>query len=64
MLFDTVYLRAARGGRVLLPEIELPEGFEEKELEGWIGRIPRRRLRTLVSRALARVLAAAARSGA
>lgn len=55
-LFDTVYLRAARGGPVLLPELELPDGFQEQKLEEWTGRVRRARLRTLVSRGLARAL--------
>jgi predicted transcriptional regulator of viral defense system len=60
-LFDTVYLRAPRGGRILLPELELPEGFQEEKLEEWISRVARPRLRTLVSRGLAKVLGAARR---
>ena len=55
-LFDTVYLRAARGGDVLLPELELPDGFRAEILERWAGRVARPRLRTLVSRGLAAVL--------
>ena len=31
-LFDTVYLRAPRGGQILLPELELPDGFQEGKL--------------------------------
>lgn len=62
-LFDTVYLRAPRGGRILLPELELPEQFQEKRLEEWTSRVARPRLRTLVSRGLDKVLAAAVRSG-
>jgi predicted transcriptional regulator of viral defense system len=63
-LFDTVYLRAPRGGRILLPELELPEHFHEKKLEEWIGRITRPRLRTLVVRGLDKLLAGAVRSSA
>jgi len=63
-LFDTVYLRAPRGGRILLPELELPEHFHEKKLEEWIGRITRPRLRTLVVRGLDKVLAGAVRGSA
>lgn len=55
-LFDTVYLRAPRGGQVLLPELELPDGFREETLEHWTSRVARPRLRTLVSRGLAGVL--------
>ena len=39
-LFDTVYIRAARGMRaVRLPEIELPRGFNASRLERWLTRI-------------------------
>lgn len=61
-LFDTVYLRAARGGQVHLPELELPEGFLEQKLEEWTSRVARARLRTLVSRGLAKALAGARRA--
>lgn len=54
----------SRGGQLLMPELELPNGFQADKLEGWISRVARPRLRTLVSRGLARVLAAAARSSA
>jgi predicted transcriptional regulator of viral defense system len=63
-LFDAVYLRAPRGGRILLPELELPDGFKEDMLEEWTSRVARPRLRTLVSRGLAKALAGAATSGA
>ncbi len=63
-LFDTVYLRASRGGKLLLPELELPGGFEEHKLEEWTNRVARPRLRTLVSRGLAKTLAGASRSRA
>ncbi|MGQ0668414.1 MAG: type IV toxin-antitoxin system AbiEi family antitoxin domain-containing protein [Actinomycetota bacterium] len=63
-LFDTVYLRAAGGGQTLLPELELPDGFQEDKVEEWTSRVARPRLRTLVSRGLAKALAGAARSGA
>jgi len=56
-LFDTVYLRATRGGRVHLPELELPDNFERARLEEWTRRIGRPRLRTLVTRGLAKTLA-------
>lgn len=59
-LFDTVYVRAPRGGRAYFPEITLPEGFDHGELESWANRIPSSRMRTLVKRGLAQVLAQAA----
>lgn len=61
-LFDTVYLRTPRGGQVLLPELELPEGFQEDKLEEWTSRVARPRLRTLVSRGLAKVMGGAVRN--
>jgi predicted transcriptional regulator of viral defense system len=61
-LFDTVYLRVPRGGQVLLPELELPERFQEMKLQEWTSRVARPRLRTLVSRGLANALAGATRS--
>lgn len=60
-LFDTVYLRAPRGGQILLPELELPAGFQEEKLAEWASRVARPRLRTLVSRGLAKALAGAGR---
>ncbi len=63
-LFDTVYLRAPRGGQILLPELELPDGFQEDKLEEWMRRVARPRLRTLVTRGLAKALAGAVRSAA
>lgn len=62
--FDTVYLRAARGGRIFLPELQLPEGFQEDKLAEWTGRVARPRLRTLVTRGLAKAVAGAASGGA
>ncbi len=53
-VFDAVYLLAPEGGRMHLPELELPEGFLAADLEEWIARIARPRLRTLVRRNLDR----------
>jgi len=58
-LFDTVYLRAPRGAQILLPELELPDRFQEKKLNEWTNRIARPRLRTIVSRGLDKALAGA-----
>ncbi len=59
-LFDTIYLRAPSGGRIFLPELALPESFDkDHQLQGWLGRIARPRLRTLVSRGLETALAMA-----
>ena len=51
-LFDTVYLRSANRADVYLPELELPETFDERELTKWAERIASPWLRTKVSRAL------------
>jgi predicted transcriptional regulator of viral defense system len=58
-LFDTVYLRAVRGGQVMLPELALPDGFQPDRLGEWTSRVARPRLRTLVSRGLSKALAGA-----
>jgi predicted transcriptional regulator of viral defense system len=55
-LFDTVYVRASRGARVFLPEISLPEGFDDRQLQRWTGRIATPRQRTLVARGLTEAL--------
>jgi predicted transcriptional regulator of viral defense system len=60
-LFDTVYIRAARGARIYFPELSLPENFDETQLEGWTQRIATPRVRTLVSRGLTEVLRQASR---
>jgi len=61
-LFDTIYLLTPRGGQVRLPELELPEDFDEGQLDEWTQRIHRPRLRTMVSRELTAALARAGRS--
>ena len=58
-LFDTVYVRVPRGGRVYLPELSLPPSFETAQIESWTEKIARPRLRTLVSRELAAALSQA-----
>lgn len=58
-LFDAVYVRAASGTRAFFPELSLPAGFKDGELEQWAERIESARLRTLVSRRLGEVLSAA-----
>jgi predicted transcriptional regulator of viral defense system len=63
-LFDTVYLRAVAGGRLSLPEVELPAAFREEKLQEWNDRVATPRLRTLVARALAEALAMAERTSA
>ena len=56
-LFDVLYTRAPRGGRVRLPELSLPEGFRPEELDVWAVRISTPRLRTMVRRGIERALA-------
>jgi predicted transcriptional regulator of viral defense system len=59
-LFDTIYLRASqRGGRVFLPELQLPKSFNDERLGEWVSRVARSGLRTLVSRGLQSALAQA-----
>ncbi len=55
-LFDTVYLQAARRGGAYLPEIELSATFDKSELTEWTQRIVAPWLRTMVSRALDKLL--------
>ena len=57
-LFDFLYLSPTRGRLfAALPELELPRGFHRSEARAWAGRIPSRRSRTIVLRALDEVLA-------
>jgi len=57
-LFDFLYLSPTRGRLfAALPELELPRGFRRSEARAWAGRIPSRRSRTIVLRALDEVLA-------
>jgi predicted transcriptional regulator of viral defense system len=55
-LFDTVYIRAARGARSFFPELSLPKNFDETQLEGWTCRLATPRLQTLVSRGVTEAL--------
>lgn len=55
--FDTVYLQAARGGGIFLPELEYPAEFDDGKIEEWTARVSRPRLRTLVSRGIERMRA-------
>ncbi len=58
-LFDTVYLLSTRNGQVTLPELELPEDFDNEELDYWTEAVPSRRLRTLTSGNLRRLVTVA-----
>lgn len=58
-LFDTVYLLSARnGGQVTLPEVTLPDEFDQKVIDGWVERIPSRRLQTMTRTKIFRILEA------
>jgi hypothetical protein len=47
-------------GKVTLPELELPEGFDTEELQRWVEAIPTNRLQTMTSFSLARLVEGAA----
>ena len=61
-LFDTVYGRTARHQAVRLPEIELPEGFNDQEVMSWAEKIRQPSLATVTNRELESVLATATRA--
>lgn len=63
-LFDIVYIRAPRGGRVRFPELTLPENFDRGQLERWAELIPRARMKTIVMRGVLDVLDQADRHAA
>lgn len=63
-LFDTVYVRAAAGSKAFFPELSLPPGFDDAQIDEWRGRIGSPRLRTLVARRLREVLRQATREEA
>lgn len=58
-LFDTVYGRTARHEAVHLPEIELPNGFNAREVMSWAEKIGQPSLATVTKRELERILATA-----
>ena len=51
-LFDSVYVRAPRGGRPYFPELAIPAGFDASKLDRWLSQVTRPRLRTVVRRGL------------
>ncbi|HEX4127462.1 MAG TPA: hypothetical protein VHX67_07775 [Acidimicrobiales bacterium] len=59
-LFDTVYVFLVHRGHVTLPELELPEGFDQEELNQWVEAITSERLRTMTRRTLAELVDGAA----
>jgi len=63
-LFDTVYLFSTRNGRVTMPELELPAGFDHSALKRWTDTVPSLRLRTMTANNLARLVETAASQAA
>lgn len=55
-LVDTIAVLSSRGGTVTLPEVELPSSFNFDDVTSWTEKIPSRRVRTIVTRNLARVI--------
>jgi predicted transcriptional regulator of viral defense system len=60
-LFDIAYLAGGRSRlKVGVPELELPKSFRRRQLSHWLGRIPSKRGRSLVSARLSKMLKSAA----
>jgi predicted transcriptional regulator of viral defense system len=55
-LVDTVTVLSSRGGKVTLPEIELPDSFSVTEVRRWTNRLPSGRVRTIVNQNLERII--------
>lgn len=55
-LVDTVTVLSSRGGKVTLPEVELPESFSVTEVRRWTNRLPSGRVRTIVNQNLERII--------
>jgi len=61
-IVDLAYISAVHGGRPRrVPELELPAGFDRRELDRWLLRIESPRVRTLTSRGLRYALTRAVR---
>jgi predicted transcriptional regulator of viral defense system len=58
-LVDTITILSVRSGEVTLPEIGLPVHFNPEAVWAWVERISSRRLRTLATRNLERLVAPA-----
>lgn len=58
-LVDTVTVLGVRGGVVTLPEIDLPVDFDLQTMWAWVERISSRRLRTIATRNLKRMIESA-----
>lgn len=63
-LFDLIYTRAPRASGIRLPELTLADGFDIEALWGWVQKIPRPRLRTIVTAGVNSALTQAARLAA
>ena len=55
-LVDTVTVLSSRGGKVTLPEVELPDSFSVTEVRRWTNRLPSGRVRTIVNQNLERII--------
>ena|ERR1700728_1161424 len=55
-LVDTVTILSSRGGKVTLPEVELPGSFSVPEVKRWINNLPSGRVRTIVNQNLERII--------
>jgi predicted transcriptional regulator of viral defense system len=55
-LVDTVTVLGVRGGVVTLPEIDLPVDFDLQTMWAWVEKVSSRRLRTIVTRNLKRMI--------
>jgi predicted transcriptional regulator of viral defense system len=61
-IFDLCYVSVAGTGKPRrVPELELPDSFDRKEIDQWVRRIPSARLATLTKRAVDQTLARATR---
>jgi predicted transcriptional regulator of viral defense system len=55
-LVDTVSVLSSRGGKVTLPEVELPGSFSAAEVKRWTEKLPSARVRTIVNQNLDRII--------
>ncbi len=54
-VFDTAYLLAVQG-HVSLPELTLPDGFDDNAVRSWVERVPSQSLRTFTRKQVERLL--------
>jgi predicted transcriptional regulator of viral defense system len=55
-LVDTVAVLSSRGGKVTLPEVELPGSFNTTEVKRWTEKLRSGRVRTIVNQNLERII--------